>query len=243
MMKSSANVVSGMRLRGEYMERSYWCFLLFSVALFLVLPQKSVAQMYVCVDANGNESYTNIIDSANCAPLQKQRRVVQRPGGDNTSRQRQYTTSLREQVQANSSTYDYHIRRSSLLYNVDPFLIKAVIKTESDFDCYALSTKGAQGLMQLMPETAKELNVRNPFNPYENIDGGTRYLRDMLKIFDGNIALSLAAYNAGPTLVKRLQRIPRNSETVRYVKKVLGHYKGYRGNLPGDTMLALGTEK
>lgn len=228
----------GMQLRGEYMERSWWCFLVFSVGLFLVLPQKSVAQMYVCVDANGKERYTNIVESANCEPLQKPRRTIGHPG---ESRQSLYTTSFRGRVQADSSTYDHHIRRSSLLYDVDPYLIKAVIKTESDFDCYALSKNGAQGLMQLMPETAKELNVSNAFNPYENIDGGTRYLRDMLKIFNGDLTLSLAAYNAGPTLVKRLQRIPRNSETVRYVKKVLGHYKGYRGTLPGDTMLALGT--
>jgi soluble lytic murein transglycosylase-like protein len=112
----------------------------------------------------------------------------------------------------------------------------AVIKTESDFDQFALSKTGAQGLMQLMPETARELNVLNPFNPHENIDGGTRYLRRMLDLFDGNLRLSLAAYNAGPTLVGRLQKVPRIPETIRYVKKVLAHYKKYRGSVPQSTV-------
>lgn len=196
--------------------------------------------MYVCVDANGKEHYTNIIASDNCQPLQKRQGITRRPEGGSSSR---LATTLRGRLQADASTYDHHIRRSSRRYNVDPYLIKAVIKTESDFDCYALSTMGAQGLMQLMPGTAKELDVRNPFNPYENIDGGTRYLKNMLDLFEGNLTLSLAAYNAGPTLVKRLQRVPRNAETVRYVKKVLAHYKGYRGYLPGDTVLAAGNKK
>lgn len=221
-------------------KKLYWSFLLLCTTLLPFMPQRSVAQMYVCQDASGKEHYTNIISTENCKPLQIRERITRRPGGDGSARR---ATTLRGRLQADSSTYDHHIRRSSRLYNVDPFLIKAVIKTESDFDCFALSKKGAQGLMQLMPATAKELNVRNPFNPYENIDGGTRYLRDMLELFDGNVALSLAAYNAGPTLVRRLQRIPRNSETVRYVKKVLAYYKGYRGYLPGDTVLASGNKK
>jgi len=83
--------------------------------------------------------------------------------------------------------------------------------------------------MQLMPGTARDLNVMHPFDPSENIDGGVRYLRMILDAFDGNLALSLAAYNAGPNLVKRVQRIPAIPETVEYVRRVLYHYKGYRG--------------
>ena len=200
-------------------------------ALLLVLPQQSKAQMYVCVDANGKKQYTNIVSSSNCQPLRQRGGTMKRPGsGGGLTKQ----VSHRRWATSNSSSYDQHINRSGRRYNVDPYLIKAVIKTESDFDRYALSKKGAQGLMQLMPATARELHVINPFNPYENIDGGTRYLRDMLKLFNGNVELSLAAYNAGPTRVKRLQRIPSNTETVRYVKKVLAHYKGYRGSLPGE---------
>jgi len=200
-----------------------------ALILFSSFPPKVQAEMYVCVDAAGKTSYTNMNTSSNCRPLRDKVSIIKRPG---IQRRSWKTTTLRSRLQANSSSYDHHISRSSKRYDVDPFLIKAVIKTESDFDCYALSKAGAQGLMQLMPGTAKELKVRNPFNPYENIDGGTRYLRNMLDTFNGNLPLSLAAYNAGPTLVKRLQRIPRIPETRRYVKKVLRYYKSYRGSLP-----------
>ncbi|HID70550.1 MAG TPA: lytic transglycosylase domain-containing protein [Desulfobacterales bacterium] len=187
--------------------------------------------MYVCVDVSGKAQYTNMNISTNCRPLSKRVGIIRRPGSSSRLSFSQPRT-FRQRKQRKPSSYDHYISRSSRRYNVDPFLIKAVIKTESDFDCYALSKTGAQGLMQLMPATARELKVRNPFNPHENIDGGTKYLRNMLDIFDGNVPLSLAAYNAGPTLVKRLQRIPRIPETINYVRKVLGHYKGYRGYLP-----------
>ncbi|MCF8055444.1 MAG: lytic transglycosylase domain-containing protein [Desulfocapsa sp.] len=185
--------------------------------------------MYVCVDDAGKEQYTNMNSSGSCRPLISRTRGTRRPGGSNIS---QLPSTFRQRASRDPSSYDHYIRLVSRRYNVDPYLIKAVIKAESDFDCYALSKKGAQGLMQLMPATAKELKVRNPFSPQENIDGGTRYLRNMLDIFDGNVSLSLAAYNAGPTLVKRLQRIPKIPETVHYVGKVLGHYKRYRGSTP-----------
>lgn len=198
-------------------------------ALLLLSQAEAKAEMYVCVDAAGRKQYTNVNNSSNCRPLGKSKKSIRRPGSMAGS----YNLVMRRSgVQNSSSSYDHHISRSGRLYNVDPYLIKAVIKTESNFNRYALSKAGAQGLMQLMPATARELRVRNPYNPIENIDGGTRYLRNMLDIFDGNVPLSLAAYNAGPTLVKRLQRVPHIPETVRYVKKVLANYKGYRGYLP-----------
>lgn len=212
----------GMRKVAGVLTISAGCLLLF----FL---QDLKAQMFICVDAAGRTQYTNMNSSGDCRPLRKRVGITRRPGTQGSSWN---ATTLRGRLQRNPSAYDHHISRSSHRYNVDPNLIKAVIKTESDFDCYALSKKGAQGLMQLMPATARELKVRNPFNPSENIDGGTRYLRNMLDIFDGNVPLSLAAYNAGPTRVKRLQKIPRIPETRRYVRKVLAYYKSYRGSLP-----------
>lgn len=199
------------------------------LCLTAVMTVAANGGMYVCVDAAGKTRYTNIVNSSNCRPLQQRTGITKRPGGAAFTVRKSVT---QRSNRARSLSYDQHIRRSSLLYDIDPYLIMAVIKTESDFDQFALSKTGAQGLMQLMPETARELNVQNPFNAYENIDGGTRYLRSMLDLFDGNLTLSLAAYNAGPTLVKRLQKVPRIPETIRYVKKVLGHYRDYRGSIP-----------
>jgi soluble lytic murein transglycosylase-like protein len=123
--------------------------------------------------------------------------------------------------------FDRHIRRAARAHRVDPLLIKAVIQTESNFDPYAVSSRGAQGLMQLMPGTARDLQVRNPFDAAQNIYGGTRYLRQLLDSYRGNLALSLAAYNAGPGRVKN-GRIPAIPETVNYVKKVIRLYNAYR---------------
>ena len=206
---------------------------LFGAMLIFPLQSELKAEMFVCADAGGKEHYSNMRSSGDCRPLSTRTRISIRPAYRSNQRA---STSLRQRFQANSSTYDGHINQVGRRYNVDPYLIKAVIKAESDFDRYALSKMGAQGLMQLMPATARELNVRNPFNAHENIDGGTRYLRSMLDIFDGNIPLSLAAYNAGPTLVKRLRKIPRIPETMDYVRKVLTHYKGYRGYLPQSSV-------
>ena len=117
------------------------------------------------------------------------------------------------------------IKAAATAHKIDPLLIKAIARVESCFDPHAVSVAGAQGLMQLMPATAAELNVMQPFNGLQNLMGGTEYIAKMLKQFEGNLELALAAYNAGPGTVKRYGGIPPYKETQRYVVKVQEHYK------------------
>jgi len=119
------------------------------------------------------------------------------------------------------------ITQASLMYRMNPALVQAVIQAESAYDPYAVSSKGAMGLMQLMPETAWSLNVANPYDPKQNIAGGVRHLRYLLDRFGGDLELALAAYNAGESRVSRESRIPRISETQQYVRKVLRVYQGF----------------
>lgn len=113
-------------------------------------------------------------------------------------------------------------------YGVNKNLITAIIAVESCFDKNAVSRVGAQGLMQLMPRTATSLGVYDAFNAKDNIKGGTRYFRQMLELFDFDVELALAAYNAGPTAVKKYNGIPPYKETQNYVKKVIKHYQQYK---------------
>ena len=124
--------------------------------------------------------------------------------------------------------YSAEIWMASQKYNVDYALVKAVIKAESNFNPRAVSRAGARGLMQLMPDTASLLQVSDSFHPGENIDGGVRYLRYLLNVFNGNLPLALAAYNAGEKAVYRYRGIPPYQETQTYVQRVLRYFDKYK---------------
>lgn len=135
-------------------------------------------------------------------------------------------------VRGPRETWDETIVEAATAHRLDPRLVRAVIQVESGFDPRAVSSKGAMGLMQLMPETARLLEVSDPFSPEENIKGGTAYLRRLLVRFDESLELALAAYNAGPSAVERYRGIPPFRETRSYVRKVMTLFTGRAPELP-----------
>lgn len=165
------------------------------------------AEIYQYIDAKGTISLTNVPTDA------RYRRI------DNVPNQLHPIMSEQELAPM--------ISRFSRQHQLHPALIRAVIKAESDFDPHAVSRAGAVGLMQLMPQTAVRLEVRDLYDPEDNIGGGTKYLRLLLDRFRGNLPLALAAYNAGEHVVDRYRALPPIDETRQYVRKVLRYYRTF----------------
>jgi soluble lytic murein transglycosylase len=124
--------------------------------------------------------------------------------------------------------YDNYIKKAAKKHKISFALVKAMIKAESDFCLKAVSKAGAMGLMQIMPNNFKSLKINDPFDPMENINGGTYYIKYLLKKFKGDLSLALAAYNAGPKAVLKYKSIPPFSETKQFVKRVMKYYYTYK---------------
>ena len=142
-----------------------------------------------------------------------------------------YLTSMPLHAGADFERYNTVIWKAAERYQVDYALVKAVIKTESNFNPQAVSRAGAKGLMQLMPGTADALGVDNSFHPEDNIQGGVRHLRYLLDLFKGDMRLALAAYNSGEKVVFRYNGIPPYKETRTYIRRVLRHFQNYSSEL------------
>jgi soluble lytic murein transglycosylase-like protein len=136
------------------------------------------------------------------------------------------TVVMTQGQQISAEAVDNAVEAAARRHGVDANLVRALIKVESNFNPHAVSRKGAVGLMQLMPYTAKSLNVTNAFDPNQNVDAGVRHLKSLLENYKGNLELSLAAYNAGSGAVNRSGGIPPYRETQAYVKKITGLYTG-----------------
>jgi len=189
-------------------------WLLGAVLFFIVtvvVPSLGQTAIYFFVDENGVQHFTNVPGDPRYH-LKDSAAGLPNPG--------------------NVNRFDSFIHKAARLLQVDPLLIKAIVHAESGFDPYAVSEKGAKGLMQLMPETARDMQVTNPFDPEANILGGTRYLKKNLDRFNNDLELSLAAYNAGPALVQGTGQIPGIPETQDFIKRVLGFYQNYKAASP-----------
>jgi soluble lytic murein transglycosylase-like protein len=182
---------------------------LIAALLTAAVPAVAHAQIYAWRDANGNWVLSGRPkDPGDQSPMTTY-------AVTNTSTFR--TTSP---ITSPASQYDSLIEENAAAHGVSPHLVRAVIQQESAFNPWAVSNKGAMGLMQLMPETAAELGVLHPYDPSENIRGGVKYLKELLTKFSENVELALAAYNAGPTAVTRYGSVPPYKETQKYVTRI-----------------------
>jgi soluble lytic murein transglycosylase-like protein len=193
-------------------KKSLQTFFFLSLLSIIFFPLNSWSDIYSYIDENGTVHFTNV-------PTDQRYRMFLRE-------KKNYHLGL-----VDPQKYDPLISEVCEKYNMDAALIKAIIRAESNFDPYVTSWKGAQGLMQLMPETAYELNVNDVFHPRENLEGGVRYMKYLLERFNHNLSLALAAYNAGENAVLKYNlNIPPYNETKEYVSRVLRYFRAYQVN-------------
>jgi len=192
------------------MKRGIRCITFLLVSFFVIQGAKAQADIYAYRDSSGVLHFTNV------PPDDRYKLFLKTPERPKAG------------TQADSKEVDSLLREASVRYNLPYSLLRAIVKAESNFNVRAVSPKGAMGLMQLMPETAKDMYVRDPFCPRENIHGGAKYLRYLLDRFNGDLKLALAAYNAGPERVLASGGIPNIPETVEFVRRVLRFYMADR---------------
>jgi soluble lytic murein transglycosylase-like protein len=185
----------------------------------LVIANPAGADIYRYEDDDGIIHFTD-------APTDRRFKIFMR----DLKKDKQLRTKLQLAGSVNPAEYDQIISTYATKYGVNPSLVKAVIHAESGYNPNAVSRKGASGLMQLMPGTARSLKVSNSFDPKDNVEGGVKYLRFLLDTFRGDVSLAVAAYNAGLNKVARYGGIPPYNETRTYVNKVLSYMQSYQAN-------------
>jgi len=196
------------RIHIKFLITGICCFAFMMLAVVTTL----YADIYVYADSEGVLHFTNV------------------PTSSTSSNYKVYIKETPKKPLESDTTdlYDHVISEASKKHGVSFSLLKALIKTESDFDPRAVSRAGAMGLMQIMPENIRRLEIKDPFDPKDNVMGGTRYLKQLINRFNGKLHLALAAYNAGPGVVEKYQRIPPFQETENFVKQVMEYYSIFK---------------
>lgn len=195
----------------------YRAFIFAAFICTQMVPYVAHADIYRYVDEDDIVHFTD-------APTDKRFKVFMR----DLKKDKELRTKLKYASSVNPAEFEQLIRTCSEKYGVNPSLVKAVIHAESGYNPNAVSSKGASGLMQLMPSTAKSLKVADRFNPKDNVEGGVKYLRFLLDTFRGDVSLAVAAYNAGLNKVAKYGGIPPYNETRTYVNRVLSYMKSYQ---------------
>jgi soluble lytic murein transglycosylase-like protein len=204
-----------MRMKGRY---------LVCLVFGLLLCQPGWADIFVFTDADGAVSLSNVpTDDRYTVLIAAQKQEIAAVPVDNVPRS--------GSVLPRKASFDQIVEEVSRTYGLESALLHAVISVESHYNPKAVSKKGAIGLMQLMPGTAKRYGVVDAFDPLQNLNGGAHYLRDLLNLFNSDVSLALAAFNAGEHAVAKYgNRLPPYRETVRYVPQVLDFYQRYRAD-------------
>lgn len=196
------------------------------IVFTLIFSGRCGADLFMYVDENGSIFFTDAPTHSKYIKIKETAKKVEKKQKTKSSD----SLSARK-LQVKKDILYRKIQHTARKHDVDPDLIWAMIKTESNFNSKAVSPKGAKGLMQLMPVTARAYDVSDPFDPYDNIEGGIRYMRYLLMMFNDNVSLSLAAYNAGEHKVLIYKRnVPPFSETKNYINKVLTYYNYFKYN-------------
>lgn len=194
-----------------------------SLIILAAFSNDALAQKtYVYKESDGTVWYTNVAPSSQDSTRYK---LLEVKGRQTATKSCHGMTE--EKLAQRAANYQSYIKEISAEFRIDPKLVKAVIRNESCFDKAAISTAGAQGLMQLMPATAKSLGVTDSFAPQQNLRGGIEYLSELVNRYQNNLKLALAAYNAGPGAVAKYNDIPPYPETQKYVKRVMKSYLSY----------------
>lgn len=213
----------GAPIESKSMERRTSSALL--LAVVLLAPVIASADVYSYIDSDGVLHLTNVPPRGPAAGRYK---VIMRDPPSRTTRPGVVAVGASDSDPRRYSRYDSHIAEASRLYAIPEALIRAFIQVESNYDPRVVSHCGAQGLMQLMPVTGRRMGVRDPFDPRQNILGGTRYLRYLANLFGGDLVLTIAGYHAGENAVIRYRGVPPYQTTQRYVPAVLRNYYRFR---------------